>query len=94
MNKTDLISVVAEKNDITKKDAEKIVVSVFDAIIESVAKGEDVKIVGFGSFERRIRKARTGVDPRSREPITIPESKVPAFKPGKVFKEVVEKQEQ
>jgi len=94
MNKSDLISVVAQKNDITKKDAEKIVLSVFDTIVDCVAKGEEVKLVGFGTFERRVRKERTGVDPRNHDPITIPESKVPAFKPGKVFKEIVEKQDQ
>ncbi|MBQ2605175.1 MAG: HU family DNA-binding protein [Acutalibacteraceae bacterium] len=91
MNKSELISVVADKNDITKKDAEKLVVSVLDTIVDCVAKGEDVKLVGFGTFEQRVRKERIGVDPRTGESITIPESKVPAFKPGKVFKEVVDK---
>ena len=52
MNKSELISVVADKNDITKKDAEKLVVSVLDTIVDCVAKGEDVKLVGFGTFEQ------------------------------------------
>lgn len=91
MNKTDLIAAVAEKSDITKKDAEKTVSAVIDTIIESVANGEKVQIVGFGTFEQRIRKERTGVDPRTHESIIIPETKVPAFKPGKAFKETVDK---
>ncbi len=91
MNKTDLIAAVAEKSDITKKDAEKTVSAVIDTIIEAVANGEKVQIVGFGTFEQRTRKERTGVDPRTHESITIPESKVPAFKPGKAFKETVDK---
>ncbi len=91
MNKTELITAVAEKSGITKKDAEKTVSAVIDTIVESVASGEKVQIVGFGTFEQRLRKERTGVDPRTHESITIPESKVPAFKPGKSFKEVVDK---
>lgn len=91
MNKTELIAAVAEKSDITKKDADKTVSAVIDTIIEAVANGEKVQIVGFGTFEQRIRKERTGVDPRTHESIVIPESKVPAFKPGKGFKETVDK---
>lgn len=90
MNKTDLVAAVAEKSDITKKDAEKTVSAVIDTIIEAVASGEKVQIVGFGTFEQRIRKERQGVDPRTHESITIPESKVPAFKPGKAFKDTVD----
>ena len=85
MNKTELVAAVADKSDITKKDAEKIVSAVFDTITESVANGEKVQIVGFGTFEQRIRKERTGVDPRNHEPIVIPE-------PGKNFKDIVDKQ--
>ncbi len=91
MNKTDLIAAVAEKNDITKKDSEKIVSAVLDTIIESIANGEKVQLVGFGTFERKTRQARVGVDPRTHEPTNIPEKKVPAFKPGKAFKEAVDK---
>lgn len=91
MNKTDLIAAVAEKSEMTKKDAEKAVSALFDTIVESVANGEKVQIVGFGTFEQRIRKERTGCDPRTGEPITIAASKVPAFKAGKGFKETVDK---
>lgn len=90
MNKTELVSAVAEKSDITKKDAEKIVSLVFDTIVETVAAGEKVQLVGFGTFEQKLRKERTGVDPRTRESITIPESKVPSFKAGKAFKDTVD----
>lgn len=91
MNKTELIAKVAEKSDMTKKDAEKAVSAVFDAVVEAVAAGEKVQIVGFGTFEQRSRKERSGVDPRTHEKLTIPASKVPAFKAGKAFKDVVDK---
>jgi len=89
MNKTDLIAIVAEKADISKKDAEKAVSAVFDTIVEKVAEGEDVRIVGFGVFERHERKERIGSNPRTGDPITIPASNVPAFKAGKVFRNAV-----
>lgn len=91
MNKTDLIQMVAEKTDLGKKDAEKAVSAIVDSIVETVAAGEKVQIVGFGTFELRERKARTGVNPRSHEKLEIPASKVPAFKAGKGFKDVVDK---
>ena len=62
-----------------------------DTIIEKVADGEEIRIVGFGTFERRERKERIGSDPRTNEKITIPASKVPAFKAGKAFKDAVDK---
>ena len=93
MNKSDLISVVAEKNELTKKDAEKIVTMVFDTIVDAVAAGEKVQLVGFGTFEQKIRKERTGVDPRTHQSITIPEAKVPSFKAGKAFKGIVDSKE-
>ena len=90
MNKTQLIEAVAEKAEISKKDADKAVTAVLETIVDRVADGEDVRIVGFGTFERRERKERTGCDPRTNEKITIPASKVPAFKAGKAFKEAVD----
>ncbi len=90
MNKTDFISAVAEKAEISKKDAEKVVAAVLDTIVENVAKGEEIRLVGFGTFERHERKERTGCDPRTKQPITIPASKVPAFKAGKAFKDAVD----
>lgn len=89
MNKSELINAVAEKAEISKKDADKAVAAVLDTIVEQVANGEEIRIVGFGTFERRERKERTGSDPRTNEKITIPASKVPAFKAGKAFKDAV-----
>ena len=91
MNKTELIAEVAAKAEITKKDADAAVTAVIDAITESLQKGDKVQLVGFGTFEVRERGARTGRDPRTNSPITIPASKVPAFKVGKAFKSAVEK---
>ena len=91
MNKTELIAAVAEKAEISKKDAEKAVTAVIDTIIDSVAKDEKVQIAGFGTFEQRTRNSRTGCDPRTGNKIEIPASKVPAFKAGKNFKDIVNK---
>ena len=89
MNKSELISAVAERAEMSKKDADAAVSALLDVIIENVANGEEIRIVGFGTFERRERKERTGSDPRTGEKIQIAASKVPAFKPGKSFKEAV-----
>lgn len=89
MNKSELIAVVAERANLSKKDADKAVNAVFDAIIERVAKEEKVSVVGFGTFEVRTRSARKGRDPRSNEEIMIPASRIPAFKVGKAFKAAV-----
>ena len=91
MNKTDLIALVSEKAEISKKDAEKAVNAVIDTMIESVAEGQEIRIVGFGTFERHERSERIGCNPQTKEKITIPASKVPAFKAGKAFKDAVDK---
>lgn len=90
MNKTELISSVAEKSELTKKDAEKAVNALFASIQEALAKGEKVQLVGFGTFEVRERKARTGRNPQTGEEIQIAAAKVPAFKAGKSLKDAVE----
>lgn len=87
MNKTELISAVAEKTGLSKKDADNAVNAMLNTVMESVAKGEKVQIVGFGTFELRSRSERQGRDPRTNSPITIPASRVPAFKAGKAFKD-------
>ena len=87
MNKTDLISAVAEKTGLSKKDADSAVNAMLSTIVDTVAKNEKVQIVGFGTFELRSRSERQGRDPRTNSPITIPASRVPAFKAGKVFKD-------
>ena len=70
MNKTELIAAVAEKADISKKDVEKAVSVLFDTIVEKVSEGEEIRIVGFGTFERHERKEREGVNPQTKEKIT------------------------
>ena len=90
MNKTDLMMAVAEKAELSKKDADKAVNAMLDTIMETVALEEKVQIVGFGTFEVRNRSERQGRDPRTNSPITIPASRVPAFKVGKAFKNAVE----
>lgn len=91
MNKTELIAAVAEKVGMSKKDVDAVVNAVIDTIVEEVAKEEKVQIVGFGTFEVRRRSERQGRDPRTNSPITIPASKVPAFKAGKAFKDAMAK---
>ncbi|MCI2254674.1 HU family DNA-binding protein [Domibacillus sp. 8LH] len=89
MNKTDLINEVAETAELSKKDATKAVDALFDAIQETLAKGDKVQLIGFGNFEVRERSARKGRNPQTGEEIEIAASKVPAFKPGKALKDAV-----
>ncbi|MDF7626829.1 HU family DNA-binding protein [Leuconostocaceae bacterium ESL0723] len=88
-NKQELIDSVAKKTGLTKKDADKAVGAVLDSISEALQKGEKVQLIGFGNFEVRERAARKGRNPRTKEEIQIPASKVPAFKPGKALKDAV-----
>ncbi|KEO83686.1 HU family DNA-binding protein [Tumebacillus flagellatus] len=89
MNKTDLINLVSEKAELTKKDAGNAVDAVFDAIVEALANGDKVQLIGFGNFEVRERSARKGRNPQTGEEIEIAASKTPAFKPGKQFKDSI-----
>ena len=89
MNKSDLIEAVAEKSGLTKKESANVVDAVFDSISESLAKGDKVQLLGFGTFEVRNRKARQGRNPSTGETIKIDASKVPAFKAGKALKDMV-----
>lgn len=89
MNKTELIASVAEKAGLSKKDAESAVNAVINAIVETVAAGDKVQLVGFGTFEARVRAARQGRNPRTKEPIEIPASKLPVFKAGRSFKDAI-----
>ena len=91
MNKTELIAAVAEKAELSKKDAEKAVIALLDTVVEEVAQGEKIQLVGFGTFERRERKEREGCNPQTGAKIPIPASMVPAFKVGKAFKDAVNK---
>lgn len=89
MKKTELIEAIKESTGLSKKDAEKALSAAIDTIIKAVAEGDKVQLTGFGTFEQRQRNARTGVDPRTGNSIDIPASKVPAFKAGKAFKDIV-----
>lgn len=89
MNKAELIDMVAEKADVSKKDADAVLSAVIESIMESVAGGDKVSLVGFGSFEPRDRKARDGRNPQTGQTIKIPATTVPAFSAGKGFKELV-----
>jgi DNA-binding protein HU-beta len=92
MNKADLISSMAEKAGITKKDAESSLNAFMKSVEESLAKGEKVQLVGFGTFEVRERKERKGRNPRDpQQTISIPASKAPVFKVGKALKDLVNK---
>lgn len=91
MTKADLINEVAIRADISKKDSEKAVAAVLDIITETLAVGEKVSLVGFGTFEVKERAAREGVNPRTKEKMTIPASKFPSFKAGKALKEEISK---
>jgi DNA-binding protein HU-beta len=89
MNKSELVDAIAAKAEITKKDADAVLSAVIDAIMEAVAEGEKVTLVGFGTFEARQRQAREGRNPSTGKPIKIPATTVPAFSAGKSFKEKV-----
>ena len=88
MNKGELIRAVAEKG-LTKKDADKAVSAVFDAIGDALAKGDSVQLLGFGTFATRERAAREGRNPRTGEVVKIAASKTPVFKAGKALKDKV-----
>ena len=89
MNKTELIAAVAEKADLSKKDAEAAITAAVEAITGALIEGEKVQLVGFGSFEVKERAERTGRNPKTNEPIVIPAGKMPVFKAGKVLKDAI-----
>ena len=91
MNKTELVAVIAENAELSKKDAEKALSATIAAITDDMVSGDKVQLVGFGTFEVRAREARKGKNPRTGEEITIAASKVPAFKAGKALKDTVNK---
>ena len=89
MNKTELIAAIAAKTGETKKDAEATLNAFVNVVSETLAKGDKVQLVGFGSFEVRKRAARKGRNPQTKEEIKIPASKAPVFKAGKALKDLV-----
>lgn len=93
MNKSELVNSIAEKSGLTKKDAEKSLNAFVESVEETLVSGEKLQLVGFGSFEVRERAERKGRNPQTKAEITIPASKSPVFKVGKVLKDLVNKEE-
>ncbi len=91
MNKTELVAAVAAKTGLTKKDAERVVNATVEAITDSLVKGDKVQVSGFGIFEVKTRDARVGRNPRTKETIQIPATRLPAFKASKTLKDAVAK---
>ena len=91
MNKGELIAALASKTEMTKKDSETALNAVLDVIAESMAKGEKVQLIGFGTFEAKTRPARVARNPRTGESVKIAACKAPAFKAGKALKDAVNK---
>ena len=91
MNKTELIAAVAEKADLSKKDAEAAITAAVEAITGALIEGEKVQLVGFGSFEVKTRAARVGRNPKTGEEIPISEARLPVFKAGTALKDAVAK---
>ena len=91
MNKTELIAAVAEKTGLTKKDAERVINATVDTITASLVAGDKVQVSGFGGFEVKAREARVGRNPRTKETIQIPATRLPAFKAAKALKDAVGK---
>ena len=89
MNKTELVAAIAEKPEISKKDAEKALKAFTDVVADEMKKGEKVQLVGFGTFEVSERAARMGRNPATKKSIKIPASKAPKFKAGKALKDMI-----
>ncbi len=89
MNKSELVNAVAERANLSKKDSEAAVAAALDAITAALAEGDEVRLMGFGTFAVKNRAARTGRNPRTNEPYDIAASRAPAFKAGKALKEAV-----
>ena len=89
MNKTELVAAVAAKTGLTKKDAERVVNATLETVSENLIKGEKVSLSGFGIFEAKQREARVGRNPRTKEAIQIPATRLPVFKASKTLKDAV-----
>ncbi len=89
MNKTELVAAIAEKTELSKKDAEKALKAFTDVVAEELKKGEKIQLVGFGTFEVAERPAREGRNPLTGKAMSIPACKAPKFKAGKALKDTV-----
>ncbi len=94
MNKTELVSAIAEEAGITKKDATSAVDAFIKVTTDTLVKKERLQLIGFGTFEAKERSARTGHNPQTGEEMEIPAATVPAFRPGKALKEAVNVKEE
>ncbi len=91
MNKTEIIAAVAGKTGMTKKDAERVINATIETIESSLVKGDKVQLSGFGIFEVKAREARVGRNPRTKETIQIPATRLPVFKASKALKDIIAK---
>ena len=91
MTKADLVEIVANEAEMTKKDVEQLVEIIFDSIVGTLNNGEKIELRGFGSFRVRERNARKGRNPKTGEPVDIPAKRVAYFKPGKDLKDIINK---
>ena len=91
MNKTDLITLTAERTGLTKKDTERVINAALDAVTAALAAGDKVQLSGFGAFDIKEREPRMGRNPRTRETIEIPATRVPVFKPSKALRDIIAK---
>ena len=89
MNKAELVAAIADKTELSKKDAEAALKAFTDVVAEELKKGEKIQLVGFGTFEVSERAARTGRNPRTGAEMEIPASKAPKFKAGKALKDMI-----
>ncbi|MBQ5910882.1 MAG: HU family DNA-binding protein [Clostridia bacterium] len=89
MNKTELVAAIAEKAGISKKDADAAVAAFVATVTDAMKAGDKVALIGFGTFEAKVRAARTGINPKTKETIKIAATKVPAFKAGQALKNAV-----
>jgi DNA-binding protein HU-beta len=89
MNKSELVSALASKTDLTQKDVSKVIDAFVGIVGETLKKGDDITLVGFGAFKVSQRQARTGRNPKTGEPLQIAASKVPQFKAGKALKDAI-----
>lgn len=90
MTKADLITKIAEKSELSKKDSEKALNAVISAVTDALVKGDKVQLTGFGTFEVRDKKEKEAINPRTKEKIIVPARKSPAFKAGKALKDAVD----
>ena len=90
MTKADLITKIAEKSELSKKDSEKALNAVIAAITDALTEGDKVQLTGFGTFEVRDKKEKEAINPRTKEKIKVPARKSPAFKAGKALKDAVD----